>query len=94
MNVWMRLRLAGASAPPARSMSAGAQRASAAIDRPLDRPRHLTDRLGVGVGRDREPGLDDVDAERVELTGQADLLAPPAARSRAPARRRAGSCRR
>ena len=46
-------------------------------NRVLDGPRHLADGLGIRVGRDREPGLDDVDAKRFELTGQAHLLVHP-----------------
>ena len=58
-------------------MSAGAQRASAATTGRSTRQRHPLHRLGVGLGRDREAGLDDVDAQRLELPGQADLLLDP-----------------
>ena len=43
-------------------------------DRVLDGSGDLADGLGIRVGRDREPGLDDVDAKRFELTGQPDLV--------------------
>ena len=43
---------------------------------------------------DREPGLDDVDAERRERPGDLELLGAGSCSRRATARRRAGSCRR
>ena len=55
-------------------MSPGAQRASAATTGRSIAERDAPHRLGVGLGRDRKPGLDDVDAQRLELPRQADLL--------------------
>jgi hypothetical protein len=41
-------------------------------------PAHARDSAATtGLGRDGEPGLDDVDAERVQLLRQADLLVDP-----------------
>ena len=74
MKVWMRLR------------SAGIERLAGGVDvarraarqrrdhRPSNLGRDPPHRLGVGLRGDREPGLDDVDAQLVELAGQPQLL--------------------
>ena len=54
----------------------------------------LPDRLSVARRGGGEAGLDHVDAERGERLGHAQLAVPASSRSRAPARRRAVSCRR
>ena len=54
-------------------MSCRRQRASAGDDRPADLARDLPRRFRVGRRRDREAGLDDVDAERVERPRQRQL---------------------
>jgi hypothetical protein len=41
-----------------------------AVDGPADRP----DAVALARGRDRKAGLDDVDAQPVELAGDLDLL--------------------
>ena len=38
---------------------------------------NAANRFGVGRGRDREPGLDDVHAKQIELTGQQELFRHP-----------------
>src|SRR5688500_731718 len=43
-------------------------------DRPADFCGDETNRLGIGGRRNRKTGLDDVDAERVELAGELELL--------------------
>jgi hypothetical protein len=45
--------------------------------RPLDVRGDHADRLGVGVGRNREARFDDVDAKRPQLPGQLELLVDP-----------------
>ena len=62
----MRERSAGASARAASSMSWRRQRASAAITGRRTVAAICRDGLRIGRRRDREAGLDDVDAERVE----------------------------
>ena len=77
MNVWMRAarrrleRLAGAFDV------LGAAARERRDDRAADARGDLPHGLGVVRRRDREPGLDDVHAERVELPGQLELLAGP-----------------
>ena len=73
MNVWMRDRAAPFRDSPARSMSSGRQRASAAITGRRTLRRHLLHAFRVVERRDGEAGLDQVHAQRVELPGQ---LAP------------------
>ena len=46
-------------------------------DRAVDERGNHAHRFGIRLGRDREPGLDDVDAERRELPGQLQLLVDP-----------------
>ena len=46
-------------------------------DRTADLGGDLADGLGVGRRGDREAGLDDVHAKRIELTGQLQLLGRP-----------------
>ena len=75
MNVWMRDRSAPFSASPARSMSSGRQRASAAMIGPPHGRGHLLHPFGVVQRRDGEAGFDQVHAERVELPGELHLLA-------------------
>ena len=74
MKTCIRGRAAPSSAAPARSMSSGRQRASAAIDGRLHLAGDVADGLEVVLGGDREAGLDDVDAELVERSGEAELL--------------------
>ena len=62
----MRRRSAGSSARAASSMSCGRQRASAAMTGRRTSRAICRDGLGVGRRRDREAGLDDVHAQRVE----------------------------
>ena len=77
MNVWMRRRRARAErhagAVDIGRTAPGEARNDGAVDEGGDRPH----RFGVRLGRDREPGLDDVDAERRELTGQLELFVDP-----------------
>jgi len=70
MNVWMRGRAAGASASPARSMSARQPR----DDRPAHRLGDPADRFRVGLRGDRKARLDDVDPQRVELVRHPQLF--------------------
>ena len=98
MKVWMRRRGGRLRAPRRRARCRpGWQRASAG-----DRPAACTsrrDRAAPPRRRPREaigkPGLDDVHAERVELPRQLSASRATSHReARAPARRRAASCRR
>ena len=90
-----RARGASASASAATSMSLGTARESAHDDR---RVAHLgadaRDALEVAGARDREAGLDDVDAEPHELARDLELLLGVHATRPATARRRAAWCRR
>ena len=70
------------------------QRASAAMIGPRTCVAIDPHRFGVRFGGDREPGLDDVHAERRELPRQRRASRRCASKTRAPARRRAASCRR
>ena len=78
MNVWMRPCAAGLIAHGG-LLEVGAMAARQARDhRDGGSPwRCGTHGLGVGGRGDREPGLDDVHAERIELTGQLELLGRP-----------------
>ena len=74
MKVWMRLRAAGFE-----GLAGGVDVARRAArqrrdDGPSNLGRDAPHRLGVVLGGDREAGLDDVDAQRVELPGQPQLL--------------------
>ena len=74
MNVWMRPRAAGCNRPGG-LLEVGAVAASQARDhRPADLGGDAAHRLGIGGRGDREAGLDDVDTEGVELTGELQLL--------------------
>ena len=60
---------------PRRLLEVGAMAAGQAGDhRPPDLGGDPAHRFGVGRRGNREPGLDDVHAQRVELTGQLQLL--------------------
>ena len=87
-------RAAPARAPsrPGRCPSAW-QRASAAMTGPRICVRDHADGLGVGLGGDREPGFDDVDAQASSCRASWSFSSI-ASRSRAPARRPAASYRR
>ena len=74
MNTWMRGLSACRTASHARSTSLNAGARQAGDDRPAHGLGDRLDRLEVAVGRDREPGLDDVDAEARELLGDLELL--------------------
>ena len=71
----MRGTAARSTARAARSTSAVTARARAGDDRPPDFRSDAADRGEVAIGGDREPGLDDVDAEPVELPRQPQLFA-------------------
>ena len=62
------------SASPARSMSRSVQRASAAMTGRRTCGRDLLHAPEVGLGGRREPGLDDVHPEHLELPGESHLL--------------------
>ena len=85
---------AGRSASTPRCGSPSRQRASPATATPFVSCGDALDGLEVAGRGGREAGLDDVDVEPRELARDLDLLARRSARRRAPARRRAGSCRR
>ena len=74
MKTCIRGRAAPRAPAPARSMSAGRQRARRRDGRAANGLRDGADRLEVVRGRDREAGLDDVDAQLVELPREAELL--------------------
>ena len=74
MKVWMRPRRAGRMDSAARSTSPVAQRASAATTGSGNGFGNPPDGLRVVLRRNREAGFDDVDAQKFELAGQADLL--------------------
>jgi hypothetical protein len=69
MKVWMRPRLAGLIASPARSMSFWP-----AHDRVLGALGDLLDGVEIAFRCDREAGLDDVDAHDIEQLGDLELL--------------------
>ena len=62
--------------------------------RPSDLARDLARRFGVGGRGDGEARFDDVHAERVERARHLQLRTARPSKTRAPARRRAGWCRR
>ena len=63
---------------PGRLLEVGAMAArQAGDDRTADLGGDLADRFGVGRRGDRKAGLDDVHAERIELTGELQLLGRP-----------------
>ena len=74
MKVWMRGRAAGAhrfgAAIDVLEGGAGETGDAGVLDAPGDR----RDRLEIAVGGDREAGLDDVDAHRVEEIGDFELF--------------------
>ena len=74
MNVWMRQRSAPFSASAARSMSPVRDAGERRDHRALTDVGDLADRLELALRGDREPGLDDVDAQPGELLGDLDLL--------------------
>jgi hypothetical protein len=75
MNVWMRPRSAGDRLGRLLEVGPGARQAR------NDRTAHFlgdaVHRLSIGRRGNREPGLDDVHAERIELARQAKLLGYP-----------------
>ena len=76
MNVWMRGTSATFTASQQTRMSFSMARARPAMRGPLTSVGDRLDRLEV-VGRgDREPGLDDVDAQLGELVRDLELLGP------------------
>ncbi len=70
----MRRRLAGLIASAQRSMSLNAARDKAADHGVLGALGDLVDGGEITLGRDRETGLDDVDAHVVEQLGDFELL--------------------
>ena len=74
MKVWMRARFAGLIASPARSMSLEAGAGEPADHGVLGALGDLVDGVEIAVRGDREAGLDDVDAHRVEQLGDLELL--------------------
>ena len=74
MNVWMR-PLGRRLDRPGRLLEVGAMAArQARNDRPPDLHGDAAHRLRVGGRGDRETGLDDVDTQGIELTGELELL--------------------
>ena len=73
-KVWMRLRFAGLIASAQRSMSLKAARERPQITAFFERAGDLVHGGEVAFRRDRETGLDDVDAHRVEQFGDFELL--------------------
>ena len=69
-------------ASQARSMSRSLQRARPQTVVPVDLGGDGADRLEVALRGDREPGLDDVDAERRQGAGHLQLLGDVHARAR------------
>ena len=63
-------------------------------DRTPHGARHRLDGLGIGLGRDREPGLDEIDAQAVQLLARVAPFRGSASSSPAPVPRRAAWCRR
>ena len=74
MKVWMRGRLAWRTASAgALDVGLGGAR-EAGDDRALASLGHFADRFEIAWAGDREAGLDDVDAQRLELLGDLQLL--------------------
>jgi hypothetical protein len=74
MKVWMRLRAAGATARPARSMSWGGgagQRTDRAV---FDCFGHCANGFEIPGARRSESGLNDINTKALELTGNSNLL--------------------
>ena len=82
MKVWMRRRRRGRERGAGAVDVGGAAPGQPGNDRAVDERGNRAHRFGVRLGGDREPGLDDVDAERRELTGQLELFVDPHRKAR------------
>ena len=74
MNVWMRRRLAGFRASPARSMSLNPAASEPTHDGVLHLFRDGVDRLEIAVRSNRKSGLDDIHAHFVQKRGDLDFF--------------------
>ena len=94
MKTWMRLPRRRRQRARRREMSPRVARASEQMIGPSTSRGDRRDRAGVARRGGGEAGLDHVDLQRRQRVRHAQLAVRQSSRSRAPARRRAGWCRR